>query len=40
MSLARGVIGVAGWVLLAMTVVSGGLGLWLVRDAARRVRQR
>jgi len=31
MSLARGVIGVAGWVLLAMTVVSGGLGLWLVR---------
>jgi hypothetical protein len=31
MSLARGVIGVAGWVLLAMTVVSGALGLWLLR---------
>lgn len=31
MSLARGVIGVAGWVLLAMTLVSGALGLWLMR---------
>lgn len=31
MSLARGVIGIAGWVLLAMTIVSGGLGLWLLR---------
>jgi hypothetical protein len=42
MQLARGVIGVAGWVLLAMATVSAGLGLWLAeashafaRDAER-----
>jgi len=31
MQLARSVIGIAGWVLLAMAVVSGALGLWLAR---------
>lgn len=32
MQLARGVIGIAGWVLVAMAVVSATLGLWLARS--------
>lgn len=35
MQLARSVIGVAGWALLATAVVSGALGLWLAMATHR-----